>query len=123
MRAADQNLAFIRKVNTGKNLDEGGLASAIVAEKAMDLAGPTSKDTSLSAITEPKYLLTDSSSTSGGHHLLLMARLRIAVEQDRDHHHGAHEQLEPVGIDARVENAHLHDAEISAPNMAPIAEP
>ncbi len=41
-----------------------------------------------------------------------MARLRtIVVEQHGDHHHRAHEELEPVGVDAGVEDAHLHEAE------------
>ena len=75
--------------------------------------GSTAIDTSCSAITLPKYLSTFAKlDQRRGHHRLRVARLQHeAVEEHGDDQHRAHEQLEPVGVDAGVEDAHLDEAE------------
>ena len=80
----------------------------------MHLAGQTSKDDVLERDHRAEILADRRAARHGGvgHQRLRIARLRdVVVEQHGDQHHRAHEQLEPVGVDAGVEDAHLHEAE------------
>src|ERR671918_195595 len=80
--------------------------------------------TPLSAITEPNRLTMSRSSTSGGPPLpfaivnlpwgsprLGDLAADVVVEDHRDQQHAAQEDLEPVGVDAGVEDALAHGAE------------
>src|SRR5919106_2432121 len=85
---------------------------------------PTFIDTSFSAITEPKYLLMLSTSISGAPSPRACVAIvpspsaclghlapDVVVEDDGDQQHAAQKDLEPVGVDAGVEDALAHGAE------------
>ena len=122
--AVDQDLALAGLVHAGQDLDQRRLAGAIVAEQAMHLAG-IDLDVDVLQRADRAEIDADAAQFHGGVAVGMAGHPRrrqrlgpdVGVDQHGDQDDEAEEDLEPVGVDAGVEDAHLDEAEDQRPEQ------